>query len=86
MMLRAQTMSFLEKLSQGKMNTGDATILGKLLESEDDEQDAEADTIFVYSFIPLTEEERGAPNVKILDSVPTQIKDSLQISRTGDKK
>lgn len=84
MMLRAQTMAFIEKLSQGKLNTGDANILTKLLEAED-EQEAEDDTIFVYSFIPLTEEERGAPNVKILDSVPTQIKDAIQVSRKANK-
>lgn len=34
-------------------------------------------TIFIYSFVPLSEQEREAPNVRILENVPTEIRDAI---------
>lgn len=40
----------------------------------------------VYAFIPLNVNEEAAPNVKILNNVPTEIKDAIQhVTPEGDK-
>lgn len=34
-------------------------------------------TIFIYSFVPLSEMESQAPNVRTLENIPTEIKDAI---------
>lgn len=38
-------------------------------------------TIMIYSFVPLTEMEEQAPNVRTLTNIPTEIKDAVVVIR-----
>lgn len=42
------------------------------------EQKKNEEQIFIYSFVPLTKDEMGAPNVKILDFIPKEIDNAIK--------
>lgn len=60
-------------------STASAQALGTLLKQLNETETTDSSTIFVYTFVPLTEQERKAPNVNVNNNIPDSIKNSVQI-------
>ncbi len=60
-------------------STASSQSLGQLLNFlKQQEENKENNKFFIYSFIPLTPNEKEAPNVKILEAIPSELSDSIQ--------
>jgi hypothetical protein len=53
------------------------TAFSKLVEDSDDQQ-TQQDTTYIYSFMPLSEEEGRLNNVYKLESIPTSVRNAIQ--------
>ena len=71
-------MSLLEQLGNDR-STATVQALTALMKSTSDESNKIDDgKIFIFSFMPLTEEEERLNNAQTLKSIPNEIRDALQ--------
>lgn len=77
-MMRTKQMSLLEQLGNDR-STATVQALTALMKSTSDESNKIDDgKIFIFSFMPLTEEEERLNNAQTLKSIPNEIRDALQ--------
>ena len=77
-MMRTKQMSLLEQLGNDR-STATVQALTALMKSTSDESNKIDDgKIFIFSFMPLTEEDERLNNAQTLKSIPTAIRAALQ--------
>lgn len=54
------------------------------IDNEDDANRIDDNKIFIYSFMPLTDQERRLNNAQVLDSIPIEVKRALQYISPDD--
>lgn len=60
-----------ESLDSKTKSTGQAQLLTSMMKAQADNLDSkDSGPIFIYSFVPLNNEEKNAPNVRILEKNP----------------
>ena len=77
--LKAKKNILLQQVGENKSTATNQALISILKREEDTEIEADSGKIFVYSFIPLNQQEEHADNVKILENIPKEIRDALTI-------
>ena len=76
--VRSKILKMLDEIDKTK-STAIASSLSALLKQEqDNSKKGQSTTKYIYSFIPLTEMEKKAPNVRILETIPRHINNALE--------
>jgi hypothetical protein len=76
--LRITFSKILQDITDGK-STGQAQTISAILNQLNKTDKQESQNFFIYQFVPLTEFEKENPNVKILENVPNEIRDAIQV-------
>lgn len=77
--LDAKKQILLQQVGENKSTATNQALVALLKREEENQLDPNDNKIFVYSFIPLNENERNADNVKILENIPEGIRDAITI-------
>ena len=78
LIMRSKTVSLLDKLGDDR-STATVQALTALMKSTTEEANKIDDgKIFIYSFMPLTNEERRLNNAQVLNSIPDEVRLALQ--------
>lgn len=77
--LNAKKQALLQQMGENKSVATNQALTSILKYLEVEEVDPNDNKIFIYSFIPLNEQERNAKNVRILNNIPENLKDAIQI-------
>lgn len=77
LLIKSKVMKMLNQAGDTQ-STGVAQTLTQTLNYLERNKDVIQDpTVYIYSFIPLTEEEAQAPNVRIVENIPSEISDAI---------
>lgn len=78
--MRTAAAKLVKEIQSGNArSTGLPQALSSVLGYLDKREKVESTTRIIYNFIPLTEYEQQNPEIKVLDFIPTEIKQSIQI-------
>lgn len=76
--MQAKRNSLLDKVGDNN-STATVQALTAIMKATDDDQDRLEDNhIYIYSFMPLTQEEERLNNAQVLDSIPNEVRAAMQ--------
>lgn len=76
--MQAKRNSLLDKVGDNN-STATVQALTAIMKATDDDQDRLEDNhIYIYSFMPLTNEEERLNNAQVLDSIPDEVRTAMQ--------
>lgn len=79
--LQSSLMKLLQEVGDGR-STGQAQTISAMLNQLNKLEKQESTVKYIYSFVPLTKEEALNPDVRILQDIPTEIRDAIQVIQT----
>lgn len=78
LMIRTKQVQLLDKVGEDRSTATVQALTALMKANEANANKIEDNKIYIYSFMPLSKEERRLNNVKILSSVPDEIRGALQ--------
>lgn len=81
--LNAKIQQLMDEAGYSKSTAQAQTLNTLLAQQKLLEDNAQNKTIIVYNFIPLTEEEKGNPNINVLHTIPEGIKNAIKYVSGG---
>lgn len=86
LMLRQQVNKLIKEAGTSKSTASAQTLTTLLKQLNETESQNTGDTKFVYTFVPITQQERKNPIINVDENIPNSIRDAIQIIQRNPNK